>query len=481
MRKFITLVFLACAVSAFAQKKVALLEPRTGEGSTPVTGMEKAMIRGELRKAIVSMTGYEAITRGDIDQMMKEQDFQRTGMVNDAQIKKMGEMSGADYICVSTLTKSNSEFYLEAYMIHLETGRMSNPASQYGELVDGKLANMLPVCQILAKELLGVDSDKNIKKEPSPVSGPSVASNAQPKQVIKESPNKSIAEKKEVQKAKEEKRLADERARQEREAAKAKALEEKQLEKERAEAEEKRIREERAAAAEKARQERAAAEEKARQERAAAEEQARLEREAAEEKTRQERLIAEEKARQEREAAAAAALERKRQEEERKAAEEAERLKYSITKVSKNEYRLGNTTMDRKAYEQFIYQNCPDAWKKHVAAKRTIITGWTFLGVGAALSSAWAMLPLGDYYYEGRDDTYYITWQTLDEWYLTGTIVGSIGAALVATSIPLLSAGYSIKYNTHKTYNKSCATANKSLLTLNLQAGPNGLGVALKF
>jgi len=451
-------------------KKVALLEPRTGDGSTSVTGMEKAMIRGELRKAIVSMTGYEAITRADIDQMMKEQDFQRTGMVNDAQIKKMGEMSGADYICVSTLTKSNSEFYLEAYLIHLETGRMSNPASQYGELVDGKLANMLPVCQILAKELLGVDSDKNIKKEPSPVPGPSVASNAQPKQVIKESPNKPIAEKKEVQKAKEEKRLADERARQEREAAKAKALEEKQLEKERAEAEEKRIREERAAAEEKARQERAAAEEKARQERAAAEE-----------KARQERLLAEEKARQEREAAAAAELERKRQEEERKAAEEAERLKYSITKVSKNEYRLGNTTMDRKAYEQFIYQNCPDAWKKHVAAKRTIITGWTFLGVGAALSSAWAMLPLADYYYEGRDDTYYITWQTLDEWYLTGTIVGSIGAALVATSIPLLSAGYSIKYNTHKRYNKSCATANKSLLTLNLQAGPNGLGVALKF
>ncbi len=159
MKKIFTILMLAAlSMSMMAQtQKVALLEPRIGEGSTEVTGMEKAMVRGELRKAIVNMSGYEAITRGDIDQMMKEQDFQRTGMVSNDQIKRMGEMSGADYICVSTLTKSNTEFYLEAYLIKLETGKMSNPASQYGELVNGKLANMLPVCETLAKELLGMD------------------------------------------------------------------------------------------------------------------------------------------------------------------------------------------------------------------------------------------------------------------------------------------------------------------------------------
>lgn len=156
MKKLLIILLSALSLTAVAQnQKIALLEPRVGEGSTEVTGMEKAMVRGELRKAIVTMPGYEAITRGDIDQMMKEQNFQRTGMVNDAQIKKMGEMSGADYICVSTLTKSNTEFYLEAYLIKLETGKMSNPASQYGELVNGKLANMLPVCELLAQELLG--------------------------------------------------------------------------------------------------------------------------------------------------------------------------------------------------------------------------------------------------------------------------------------------------------------------------------------
>ena len=155
MKKIVILLFLSIACTVSAQKKVALLEPREGEGSSPVTGMEKAMVRGELRKSIVNHTGYEAFTRADIDQMMKEQDFQRTGNVSEEDIHRMGEMSGADFLCISTLTKSNTEFYLEAYLIDVETGKISSPASQYGELIGGKLANMLPVCQALAQELLG--------------------------------------------------------------------------------------------------------------------------------------------------------------------------------------------------------------------------------------------------------------------------------------------------------------------------------------
>ena len=156
---FVWVLLSILSVAAFGQqKKIALLEPRIGDGSTGVSGMEKAMVRGELRKAIVNHTGYEAFTRADIDKLMSEQDFQRTGMVSDDQIKRIGVMSGADYICVSTLNKTNTEFYLEAYLVNVESAQISNPASQYGELVGGKLANMLPVCQALAQELLGTIS-----------------------------------------------------------------------------------------------------------------------------------------------------------------------------------------------------------------------------------------------------------------------------------------------------------------------------------
>ena len=93
---FVCIVLSFLTLTAMGQKKIALLEPRVGDGSTGVSGMEKAMVRGELRKAIVNHTGYEAFTRADIDKLMSEQDFQRTGMVSDDQIKKIGVMSGAD-------------------------------------------------------------------------------------------------------------------------------------------------------------------------------------------------------------------------------------------------------------------------------------------------------------------------------------------------------------------------------------------------
>jgi formylglycine-generating enzyme required for sulfatase activity len=113
------------------------------------------MVRGELRKAITNQNGYKAFTRTDIDRLMKEHGFQNSGMVSDDQRKQLGKMSGADYICVSTLTKSNTQFYLEAYLIEVETGEISNPATQYGMLKDGTYANLFQLCQDLAQELIG--------------------------------------------------------------------------------------------------------------------------------------------------------------------------------------------------------------------------------------------------------------------------------------------------------------------------------------
>ena len=155
-RTLIITVLLMLSTLVMAQnKKVALLEPLNGDKTAGVKLIELNMVRGELRKAISSQMGYQAFTRTDIDQLMKEHNFQNSGMVADAQRAKIGEMSGANYICVSTLTKSNTEFYLEAYLIDVETGEISNPATQYGILKDGTYANLYQICQDLAQELIG--------------------------------------------------------------------------------------------------------------------------------------------------------------------------------------------------------------------------------------------------------------------------------------------------------------------------------------
>ena len=145
---------LAISVCAMAQKTVAVLQTLNGDKAVPVKVLELNMVKGELTKAISRQSGYKAFTRTDIDQMLKEHGFQNSGMVADAQRKQLGEMTGASYICVSTLTKSSSDFYIEAYLIDVETGEISNPATQYGRLEGGTYANLFQLCQDLAQELI---------------------------------------------------------------------------------------------------------------------------------------------------------------------------------------------------------------------------------------------------------------------------------------------------------------------------------------
>ena len=134
--------------------KVALLDPITGEDSN-VTSFEKSLLRGELRKAIYRIDGWEAVSRSDIDQVLNELDFQHTGYVPRNEVHHLGQISGADYLCVSSLNKSDSQFYLEAYLVEVSTGNIESPVSQLGEVKNGNMVNLYDVCQTLVRELIG--------------------------------------------------------------------------------------------------------------------------------------------------------------------------------------------------------------------------------------------------------------------------------------------------------------------------------------
>ena len=154
MKKLLILLLSALSVAIFAQEKqVAILDPiaMTKEVST----MHRSMVRGEMVKAISRQSGYAAFTRTDIDQIMSEQNFQQSGMVDDATRKRIGAMQGVDYVCVTKITKEGNNYYLEANLVNIETGKISNPATQYGELDGGSLSNMLAACEKLAAELVG--------------------------------------------------------------------------------------------------------------------------------------------------------------------------------------------------------------------------------------------------------------------------------------------------------------------------------------
>ncbi|MEE0860814.1 MAG: hypothetical protein UIC49_05070 [Paludibacteraceae bacterium] len=115
------LLFISGMLSAQV-RRVAILEVVDKENK--VSYANKLILRANLSKAITNTAGYEAYDRTDIDAIMGEQNFQRTGMVSNDQIKRLGEMTGANYILVTEAVILDSRtMFITAKLLDVETAR----------------------------------------------------------------------------------------------------------------------------------------------------------------------------------------------------------------------------------------------------------------------------------------------------------------------------------------------------------------------
>ena len=116
-----TLLLFSAMVSA-QMKRVAILE--TVDRENKVSYANKLILRANLSKAITLTSGYEAYDRTDVDAIMSEQNFQRTGMVSNDQIKRLGEMTGANYILVAeAVVVDTKNMFITAKLLDVETAR----------------------------------------------------------------------------------------------------------------------------------------------------------------------------------------------------------------------------------------------------------------------------------------------------------------------------------------------------------------------
>lgn len=169
MKKQIILLILCCLSLPFlteAQiKKVAILETVDKEGN--ISYAHKLILRTNLAKAVAQAPGYEAYDRTDMNAIMDEQNFQRTGMVSDDQIKRLGEMTGAAYILVAEAVRvDDSNMFITAKILNVETAKT--------EITDNALmgttaSDIQHACESLAAKLLGLKL-ADIGASPSPQS-----------------------------------------------------------------------------------------------------------------------------------------------------------------------------------------------------------------------------------------------------------------------------------------------------------------------
>lgn len=133
-------------------KKVAILETVDKDGS--VSYGHKLMLRSNLAKAITNTEGYEAYDRTDMDQIVSEQNFQRTGMVSDDQIKQIGIMTGAAYVLIAEAAKVDDDnLFVTAKIVNVESAKTERTDNA---LISMKTSDIQHGCESMAYKLLGV-------------------------------------------------------------------------------------------------------------------------------------------------------------------------------------------------------------------------------------------------------------------------------------------------------------------------------------
>ena len=153
-KNLLLLSFIVLAMLSIAQetKKVAILE--TINKTDDVSYGIKLQVRSSLTFAIQHTPGYEGFDRVDINSILNEQDFQRTGMVSTEEIKRLGEMTGAQYILLAEVAKYDEQnILLTAKILDVETGGVANASLP---IITSKESDKIQeACRKVAIALLG--------------------------------------------------------------------------------------------------------------------------------------------------------------------------------------------------------------------------------------------------------------------------------------------------------------------------------------
>jgi hypothetical protein len=147
MKKLIIILLSVVALTAFAQqKKVAVYV--TGEQS----GISK-VLGDQLVAAFAKSGKYIAIERtaSFLAELGKEQNYQRTGAVDDNELSRLGKQFGVQLVCVADVSDVFGEKYVSARLIDVESAEVINTSNASSKLEN--MPELLKVTDKLAKEL----------------------------------------------------------------------------------------------------------------------------------------------------------------------------------------------------------------------------------------------------------------------------------------------------------------------------------------
>jgi hypothetical protein len=173
VKKVLFIPLILCSL-AFAQPKVAV----GAIGEEPKLGILKAL-SSQLTKALVNSGKYTALDRSEaiLKQLGKELAYQRSGAVNEQQIREFGQQFGVQYMCIVESSEVMGSFMLEAKLVDVETAEIASIGNTPSDLVN--IGDLMAASEEIVRQLLG--SKAGVKNNYG--SGVFLNKNAQPNSI----------------------------------------------------------------------------------------------------------------------------------------------------------------------------------------------------------------------------------------------------------------------------------------------------------
>jgi TolB-like protein len=125
--RIMALMSLFAAAVIYAElPKVAVLDAVLPDGMDPNVSIG---VTEYISEALVASGRFLVLDRSTVGESLREIEFQMSGIVNDADIKKAGEQLssrlGASYVVVTRVSKVAETYFISAKMIYIKTGEIT--------------------------------------------------------------------------------------------------------------------------------------------------------------------------------------------------------------------------------------------------------------------------------------------------------------------------------------------------------------------
>jgi len=154
---FLFILIIICSVTINAQSYVAVFDP-VDEAKTGIGEVVREIFSTEISK----LKNYVPVERALIQQVLKESAYQATGMVDDASVSELGKQMGANYVCISVITKIGKNYFITAKLVDVLTASIA--LQSYVTTENGDV-DLLEKVQELSLTLFENEATINIKQK----------------------------------------------------------------------------------------------------------------------------------------------------------------------------------------------------------------------------------------------------------------------------------------------------------------------------